>query len=38
MSADVIMFSSYAWNYTIVDGIAKQIKEEYPEFVENIEF
>ncbi len=31
MSADVIMFSSYAWNYTIVDGIAKQIKEEYPD-------
>jgi len=31
MPADVIMFSSYAWNYTIVDGIAKQIKEEYPD-------
>ncbi len=31
MPADVIMFSSYAWNYTIVDGIAKQIKKEYPD-------
>lgn len=30
-SADVIMFSSYAWNYTIVDGIAKRIKSKYPE-------
>ena len=30
-SADVIMFSSYAWNYTIVDGIAKHIKSQYPE-------
>lgn len=30
-SADVIMFSSYAWNYTIVDGIAIEIKQRYPE-------
>ncbi len=30
-SADVIMFSSYAWNYTICDDVAKIIKEKYPE-------
>jgi len=29
--ADVIMFSSYAWNYTICDDVAKIIKEKYPE-------
>lgn len=29
--ADVIMFSSYAWNYTICDDVAKAIKEKYPE-------
>ena len=29
--ADVIMFSSYAWNYTIVDAIASTIKRQYPE-------
>lgn len=29
--ADVIMFSSYAWNYTIVDGIASQLKAKHPE-------
>jgi hypothetical protein len=29
--ADVIMFSSYAWNYTICDNVAKIIKELYPE-------
>lgn len=28
--ADVVLFSSYAWNYTIVDGIAKKIKEQHP--------
>jgi radical SAM superfamily enzyme YgiQ (UPF0313 family) len=30
-SADVIMFSSYAWNYTICDDVAKIIKEKCPE-------
>ncbi len=29
--ADVIMFSSYAWNYSICDSVAKLIKEKYPE-------
>ena len=33
IDADIIMFSSYAWNYTIIDGLSKQIKEEYPEKV-----
>lgn len=28
--ADVFMFSSYAWNYSIVDSLSKYIKEKYP--------
>lgn len=31
VSADIIMFSSYAWNYSIVDSIARGIKEKYPQ-------
>lgn len=31
LSADIIMFSSYAWNYTLLDSIARQIKHEYPD-------
>ena len=31
IDADVIMFSSYAWNYTIIDGLSKQIKQSHPE-------
>lgn len=27
IDADIIMFSSYAWNYTIIDGLSKQIKK-----------
>jgi hypothetical protein len=30
-SADIVMFSSYAWNYTICDDVAKIIKDSYPE-------
>lgn len=29
--ADIIMFSSYAWNYTICDDVAKIIKSKYPQ-------
>jgi putative methyltransferase len=29
--ADIIMFSSYAWNYSICDEVAKKIKEIFPE-------
>lgn len=28
--ADIIMFSSYAWNYTICDDVAKLIKSKHP--------
>ena len=28
--ADIIMFSSYAWNYTICDDVAKLIKNKHP--------
>lgn len=28
--ADVVLFSSYAWNYTILDGICKYIKQQKP--------
>src|SRR6056300_311000 len=31
IDADIIMFSSYAWNYTLVDRIAKIIKTTYPD-------
>ena len=31
ISADIIMFSSYAWNYTLLDSIAHRIKLEYPD-------
>lgn len=31
ISADIIMFSSYAWNYSIVDSIAKEIKQKHPQ-------
>jgi hypothetical protein len=31
ISADIIMFSSYAWNYVICDGIASKIKQKHPE-------
>jgi hypothetical protein len=30
ISADIIMFSSYAWNYSIVDKIAKSIRDSHP--------
>jgi len=30
ISADVIMFSSYTWNYVICDEISAKIKKEYP--------
>lgn len=30
IEADVIMFSSYAWNYSICDDVAKIIKEKHP--------
>lgn len=30
-SADIIMFSSYAWNYTICDEVSTLIKKKYPE-------
>lgn len=28
--ADIIMFSSYAWNYSIIDGLCKYIKSQNP--------
>lgn len=28
--ADIILFSSYVWNYTIIDDIAKKLKKKYP--------
>lgn len=28
--ADIVMFSSYAWNYTIIDGLCKFIKGKNP--------
>lgn len=31
--ADIVMFSSYAWNYTIVDGLAKFIKDKDPRVI-----
>lgn len=31
IDADVIMFSSYAWNYTLCDNIASSIKKDYPD-------
>jgi radical SAM superfamily enzyme YgiQ (UPF0313 family) len=31
IDADVILFSSYSWNYDICDAISKKIKELYPE-------
>lgn len=30
-SADLIMFSSYAWNYTLCDEVAKTLKQRFPE-------
>lgn len=30
IEADVILFSSYVWNYEIIDSIAKEIKNKYP--------
>ena len=31
IEADIIMFSSYAWNYSICDSVARVIKERNPE-------
>jgi len=30
IEADIILFSSYVWNYSILDDIARKIKKEYP--------
>jgi hypothetical protein len=30
LDADIILFSSYVWNYTILDEIANDIKKNYP--------
>lgn len=32
-TADIIMFSSYTWNYTICDDVANMIKKSHPEKV-----
>lgn len=31
IEADIIMFSSYAWNYTICDKLSAKIKSQYPD-------
>jgi len=31
--ADIVLFSSYVWNYTIVDGLCKYIKEKNPNVI-----
>ena len=32
-TADIVLFSSYVWNYTIVDGLCKFIKEKTPSVI-----
>lgn len=31
IDADIILFSSYIWNYKLLDSISAQIKEQYPD-------
>lgn len=32
-SADIVLYSCYAWNYTICDGVAKLFKEKNPNII-----